>query len=229
MTKIPGSVPRSTPLPEWGLYLITDRRQIGARTLPDAVADALRGGVRAVQLREKDLAVRELLVLARALRDVTARFSAHLLVNSRIDVMRAVDADGVHLPADSLPIRVVRRMIGPRKLLGVSTHSLQEVERAADEGADFVTFGPVYATPSKVPYGSPTGVAALEAVCRRARVPVYALGGVTRQRIREVLAAGAQGAAMVSEIMSSRDIEAAARACRDAVRARSRAVSVDPP
>lgn len=207
--------------PDWLLYLITDRRQLGASSLPDAVADAIRGGVRAVQLREKDLSAQALLELGRTLRALTARADTRLLINGRIDVMLALNADGVHLRSDGLPVRAVRRVIGPDKWLGVSTHSDEEVERAGSDGADFVTFGPVYDSPSKRVYGTAVGLKGLEAVCRRARVPVYALGGVTRDRIPEVLAVGARGVAMISEIMSARDIALSARACLDAARAAS--------
>lgn len=214
--------------PDWLLYLITDRDQVGVRGLPDAVIDAIRGGVRAVQLREKDLPIRSLIDLAHSLRAATAAVGARLLINGRLDVMLAVDADGIHLRSDSLPTRTVRRVIGPDKWMGVSTHSLREVEQAADEGADFVTFGPVYETSSKAQYGAPTGLQGLEAVCRCARVPVYALGGITRARIPEVMDAGAHGVAMIAEIMSSRDISSAARVCLDAVRTAISGRSVDP-
>jgi thiamine-phosphate pyrophosphorylase len=213
--------------PDWPIYVITDRRQVGARGLIPTIEDALRGGVRAIQLREKDLPIPALLALARELREVTARTGASLLINGRIDVMEAVDADGIHLRSDSLPTRAVRRVIGPRKFLGVSTHSMAEAQRAEDEGADFVTFGPVFATASKAEYGPPVGPAALEAVCRQVRIPVYALGGISRAKIRDVMVAGARGAAMISEIMSSRDSLTAAALCVEAVRDAARDHSVD--
>jgi thiamine-phosphate pyrophosphorylase len=213
--------------PDWPIYVITDRRQAGARGLIPTVEDALRGGVRAIQLREKDLPPPALLALARELREVTARAGARLLINGRIDVMEAVSADGIHLRSDGLPVRAVRRVIGTRKFLGVSTHSMTEAQRAEDEGADFVTFGPVFRTASKAAYGPPVGLAALEAVCRQLRTPVYALGGVSRARIREVMDAGARGVAMISEIMSSRDSLASAQSCADAVREAERDHSVD--
>jgi thiamine-phosphate pyrophosphorylase len=191
------------------------------------IEGALRGGIRAIQLREKDLTLPALLALARELRQVTAQAGASLLINGRIDVMEAVNADGIHLRSDSLPTRAVRRVIGPRKFLGVSTHSVAEAQRAEDDGADFVTFGPVYATPTKAVYGPPVGPAALEAVCRQLRIPVYALGGVSRAKIREAMDAGASGVAMISEIMSARDSQAAAKSCVDAVRDSARDHSVD--
>ncbi len=215
-------------IPDWLLYLITDRHQVGARGLPAAVDEAICGGVRAIQLREKDLSIRDLVTLATALKPLTERAGARLFINGRIDVMLAVDADGIHLPTDGLPTRAARRLVGPKKFVGVSTHSIEEVARAADEGADFVTFGPVYETPSKARYGAPTGVRSLEAVCRRFQVPVYAIGGITRARIPDVMAAGAHGVAMIAEIMSSRNISAAARSCLDALQNVTSGRSVDP-
>lgn len=215
-------------IPDWRLYLITDRHQVGARGLPAAVDEAIQGGIRAIQLRDKDAPPRERVALATALKRVTAQAGARLLINGRVDVMLAVDADGVHLPADGLPTRVVRRLVGFRKFIGVSTHAIEEIARAADDGADFVTFGPVYETPSKICYGAPTGVRTLETACRRAGVPVYALGGITRERIPEIMAAGAYGVAMIAEIMSSGDISAAARACLDAMPTMAGGRSVDP-
>ncbi len=213
--------------PDWPIYLITDRLQVGDQGLVPTVDAALRAGIRAIQLREKDLPPPALLALARELRELTTRAEAILLINGRIDVMFAVGADGVHLRSDGLPTRTVRRVIGPRKFLGVSTHSMAEAQRAEDEGADFVTFGPVYETPSKAGYGRPVGLAALNAVCRRLRIPVYALGGISLARIRDALGAGAFGVAMISEIMSCRDNFSAARACVDVVRDAARDRSVD--
>lgn len=215
-------------MPDWRLYLITDRHRVGSCNFHEAVAQALQGGVSALQLREKDLPVRALLPLARDMKNLAAPSGARLLINGRVDVMLAVDADGVHLRSDGLPTRSVRRVVGPTKLIGVSTHALQEVERASDEGADFVTFGPVYETPAKTAYGAPTGLGALEVACRRTRIPVYALGGITRARIPEVLAAGAYGVAMIGEIISARDIVAATRACFDTLSRLTSDRSVDP-
>lgn len=214
--------------PDWLLYLITDRHACGSRSLVDVVAAALRGGVRAVQLREKDLASRELLSLASDLRALTAQSGARLLINRRIDVMQAVGADGVHLPQDGLPPSVVRRLVGPDKLIGVSTHSVKDVQRASEAGANFVTFGPVYDTPSKRAYGPPVGLAALEAVCRRSSLPVFAIGGIDSSRIAPVMAAGAHGVAMISAIISQRDVSAAVLACNGVLQRALSRRAVDP-
>ena len=185
------------------LYLVTDRKQTGGRPLVDVVKAALEGGVRAVQLREKDLMGRDLYLLARDLRDLTARYDALLLINDRVDVALAVEADGVHLGQASFPAAEARRLLGPEKLIGVSTHSPEEI--VAARGADFVVFGPVYFTPSKVAYGEPQGVDRLREAVAQSPYPVFAIGGIIAERVREVRAVGARGIAVISAIISSPD------------------------
>jgi thiamine-phosphate pyrophosphorylase len=201
------------PIVDFNLYLITDRRQLPpGRCLIEAVRAACEGGVRAVQLREKDLTAAELLPLALELRVVTREYGARLFINDRIDVALAVEADGVHLGGHSLPVAVARKILGPRNLIGVSTHSVEEIAAAKSEGADFVTFGPVYPTPSKAAYGPPLGLDRLREACRVSAFPVFALGGITAERVAELLAAGAHGVALISAILTRPEPEAAARA-----------------
>ena len=199
------------PAPGFRLYLVTDRGATAGRPLDGVLAACLDGGLGAVQLREKGLAAGDLVALATGLRELTARHGARLLVNDRADVALAVGADGVHLPGDGLPPRVARRLLGPDRLVGVSTHSALEVEAAAEAGADFVVFGPVYDTPAKRPFGPPRGVAALAAACRGRRVPVLAIGGVTAARVAEVRQAGAAGVAVIRALLAADDPRAATR------------------
>jgi thiamine-phosphate pyrophosphorylase len=166
--------------------------------------------VRAVQLREKDLSARERFDLGRELRRLTSEFQAKLLVNGDASLARAIGADGVHLPQDGLPADVCRKVLEPGMLIGVSTHSVPEAMEAAETSADFVTFGPVYHTPSKAQYGPPVGVESLHTVCGAVRLPVFALGGVRAADIEEVLSAGAAGIGMISAVLSAPDVEAAA-------------------
>ncbi len=193
---------------DFNLYLITDRRQTKL-PLPVAVRQALEGGVRAIQLREKDLPVRELLSLAREIRAVTREFNARLFINDRLDVAVAVDADGVHLGRQSIPPEAVRKVVGTRMRIGVSTHSLEEARAAETGGADFVTFGPVFVTPSRVSYGKPVGPDGLRSVKKQIGIPVFGLGGIKRENIRDVMSAGADGIAMISAIFSAPDISGA--------------------
>jgi thiamine-phosphate pyrophosphorylase len=179
------------------VHLITDRRSV-----PDLCAragEALAGappGTIAVHLREKDLPARELLVLARALVAVCRAREQLLLVNDRLDVALAAGADGVHLPSAGVPPAAARRLLGPAALVGVSCHSAADVLRARDGGASYATFGPVYETPSKRPFGPPVGLAALSEAARLG-LPLVALGGVDAERAPEVVRAGARGVAAI--------------------------------
>ena len=201
------------PLVDFNLYLITDRRQAPpGLTLPGAVRAACEGGVRAVQLREKDLTAAELFPLALELRALTRHYGARLLINDRIDVALAVGADGVHLGGHSLPTAAARKILGPERLIGVSAHSLEDIAAASRDGADFVTFGPVYFTPSKAAYGKPAGLELLGAACDASPLPVFALGGIGPERVGAVLDAGASGVALISAILARPEPAAAARA-----------------
>ena len=191
---------------DFPLYLITDRKQVAnGHTLYTAVEAALQGGVKALQLREKDLSAAELLPLATQLRDLTRSHGALLFINDNIDIALAVEADGVHLGGHSQATEVIRRKVGEKVLIGVSTHSKEEIVIAAKQGADFVTFGPVYATPSKAKYGKPQGLKKLSEACRNSSIPVFALGGITPERATEVQQAGASGIALISAIIASSD------------------------
>lgn len=187
----------------FNLYLITDRKSTGGRPLLAAVEEALQGGVRAVQMREKDLSSRELYELAYELRKLTARYEARLLINDRVDIALAVDADGVQLGNDSLPVHRARKLLGEQKLIGVSCHNQVNAIMAQEKGADFITFGPVYFTPSKAKYGEPVGLDKLLGVTGILRLPVFAIGGIKPANTREVIDAGAAGVALISAILAA--------------------------
>lgn len=201
---------------DFKLYLITDRKQTKL-PLPEAVRLALQGGVPAVQLREKDLPVRELLVLAQELRNITREFGAKLFVNDHVDVAVAVEADGVHLGHQSMPVDAVRKIVGNGMLIGASTHSVQEAKDAEAKGADFVTFGPIFETPSKVQYGKPVGKSTIKEVKYHINVPLFALGGIKSTNVLQVLAAGADGVALISSILTADDITAASKKFMQAI------------
>ena len=187
------------------LYLVTDRQQTAGRALIEVVTAAARGGVGAVQLREKDLSARELYGLGARLQEVLIPLQVPLLINDRIDVALALDAAGVHLAGHSLPTRTARRVLGPDKLLGVSTHSLDAARQAAKEGADFVVFGPVFATPSKLAYGPPQGLPQLTEVVRGVPIPVLGIGGITPANMPQVRKTGAHGVAMIRAVLAAPD------------------------
>ena len=200
----------------FSLYLITDRTA-APRPPVDVVEECLAAGLRAAQLREKDLEARDLLGLADTLREATQRHGARLIVNDRADVALAARADGVQRTHASLPVSALRRITPAGFLVGASVHSEADARDAVAQGADFVVFGPVYDTPSKRRYGPPQGLAALEAVARAVDRPVLAVGGLTPERVSEVLAAGAAGVAVIGAIYAAARPADATKAFLDAL------------
>ena len=200
----------------FSLCLVTDR-SIVTGTLEDAVEACLDAGLKAVQLREKDLPVRDLLPVARNLRESTRRHGARLAVNDRADVALAVGADGVQRTGASLPVAALRSISPPGFLIGASVHAAAEARAAELEGADFVFFGPVYDTPSKRPYGPPQGIAAIERVASVVRLPVFAIGGVTPARVAELRRAGAAGVAVIGAVLGAERPGDAVKAFLDAL------------
>jgi len=178
--------------------------------LTEVLEAAFRGGVRAVQVREKDLSGRELYELCDRVRGLAKTYGAKVLVNDRIDIALALDLDGVHLGVAGFPVAEARELLGPARMIGASTHSLAEAKAAEQAGADFITFGPVYATPSKARYGPPVGLKALQAAVSAAAVPVFALGGMGRANLHEARSAGAFGVAMISAVLAAEDPRQAA-------------------
>ena len=199
---------------DFNLYLITDRLNLpDGQDLFAQVEAALRGGIRAVQLREKDLCADELLPFAQKMRVLTRKYDAKLLINREIDVALEVGADGVHLGGDAMAVQEARKRLGAEGLVGVSTHALNEVRQAYQGGADFVTFGPVYATPSKEKYGEPVGLDRFGEVIEAfgSRLPIFALGGVNRERTFELIEKGCRNVACIGAILFAEDAESEAR------------------
>lgn len=197
---------------DFSLYLISDRQALPqGQQLLTSVEQALQGGVDAVQLRDKDLPAGARLVLARQLRTLTRRYRAQLLINGSIDIALAAEADGVHLGAASQPVADARRQLGPKRLIGYSAHSPEELALAAEQGVDFATFSPIFFTPSKAAYGSPQGLERLRAACSASPIPVFALGGIDSNRIGACQQAGAQGIAVISAILANKEPRLAAQ------------------
>jgi thiamine-phosphate pyrophosphorylase len=195
---------------DFDLYLVTDRNQTGGRDLLWVLEQALDGGVKAVQLREKDLSGRDLFWLAEKTCKLCQAYHAALFINDRVDVALAVDAAGVQLSQTSLPVVTTRALLGPQKIIGVSTHSLQEAREAEQNGADFVLFGPVYFTASKASYGAPQGLPALKTIVDNVSLPVYAIGGIKPENIESTKNIGIRGVALISAIVSAESPKEAA-------------------
>ena len=197
------------------LYLVTDRHRCGGRRLEDVVEAAVEGGVRAVQLREKNLSNAEESRLSLHLREVT-RGRALLFINNRIDLAVTVQAEGVHLPEVSRTVASVRQGGPVEMLVGKSVHSVEGGIAATSEGADLLIAGTVFPTSSH-PDREPQGVVLLEQLNHRVQVPCLAIGGVTVENVKDVIDAGASGIAVVTAITESNDPGCAARRLRESM------------
>lgn len=199
------------PQPNFDLYLVTDRKLTHGRDLLWVLERALDGGVRAVQLREKDLSGKELFSLAERVSHLCHRYQAQLFINDRVDVALAVNAAGVQLSESSMPVPAARTLLGTQRIIGVSTHSLEGACKAEREGADFIVFGPVFFTPSKAAYGAPQGLNALRKIVAKISLDVYAIGGIKLENLPETQKAGSRGVALISAIMSADEPNQAAQ------------------
>lgn len=206
------------PRVDFSLYLVTDRHKTGGRPLVPLLREALGAGLRAIQLRERDLGTRPLLALAEDSLRAARAAGAKVLINDRVDLVMALGADGVHLRSSSLPVRAARRLLGPDGLIGVSVHAADEVSDVEAEGADFAVLGPIYETPSKLAYGKPIGVQPIEEAVRRSGLPVFVIGGITPERVGDVRRAGASGVAVIASILGAESVSSATRAFLDALR-----------
>ncbi|TLD43058.1 MAG: Thiamin-phosphate pyrophosphorylase [Candidatus Jettenia ecosi] len=190
--------------------LITDRN-LCKQSFFTTIKLALKGGIKTIQLREKRLTTYELYSLASELRTITSDFKANLIINDRVDIALAVEADGVHLGWQSLPYNIVRKLFGFEKLIGVSTHTIQEALQAQENKADYITFGPVFTTPSKAGLLNPVGPDEIQKLKNKVHIPVVALGGIHEGNVEAVLDKGADGIAVISSIMYADNPENAAR------------------
>jgi len=197
------------------LCYVTDRRSLAGpaeatELLLEKIEQAARAGVDWIQLREKDLSGNQLAELAQgALQRATS--SSAILINDRLDVALAVNAGGVQLRERSLPVKEAKKLVNERGakghfLVGASVHSQDAAVQAEADGADYVIFGPVYATPSKAEFGQPQGLVRLQAVCERVKIPVLAIGGITLENARECFAAGASGIAAIRLFQDAADL-----------------------
>ena len=203
---------------DFDLCVITRRVAQLERGHLEVARAALEGNARIVQLREKSLSDREFWQLASELRALTRRHGALLLVNDRVDIALAVEAEGVHLGQDDLPIEAARRLLGPAAIIGASVANAAEARAAEVAGATYVSVGSVFATSSKSDAGEAIGVGPIREVRRATSVPVLAVGGITRGNVAEVIRAGAHGAAVISAVAEAADMVEATSELRRLVR-----------
>ena len=196
---------KTTNLDFLRVYLITDRSLLPGGDFLHAIESALAGGVRSIQLREKGLSQEQLLPLAKDMIRLTQNYGAKLFINSHADLADAIGADGVQLTEASPPVKDIRKKF-PKLLIGVSTHSLESARSKQNDGADFITFSPIFDTPSKQLYGPPQGLDRLKKVASSIDIPVIALGGIKLNNALSVLRRGAFGIALISGIWKSSSI-----------------------
>jgi thiamine-phosphate pyrophosphorylase len=198
-------------LAEGCLYLVTDRRLAGARPLEAIVAAAVRGGASAVQLREKECGTREFVELARRLKALLGPLGVPLLINDRVDVALAAGADGVHLGQSDLEPAAARGLLGDDAIIGLSVETMEQAEEAAALAVDYLGVSPIYPTPTKTDVATSWGLEGLAKLRRASRHQLIAIGGIHAANAADVMAAGADGLAVVSALVAASNPEAAAR------------------
>ena len=210
---------------DWSLYAIVDRAWAKGRSLAEMAEAAITGGAGVVQLRDKTAGSRELFEEARKLQEVTYHFRVPLIINDRLDVALAVQADGVHLGQEDLPLATARRVVGDRMLIGLSASTLEEGKSATQVGADYLGVGAIFSTPTK-PDAKVGGLELLRSLRPLTSVPIIAIGGINLENVEEVIEAGADGVAVISALLAEADIRATAEKFLQKIRmAKSRSVA----
>lgn len=202
---------------DFELYVVTDRRIAHDRPLDWVVREAIRGGAGCIQLREKQADIRTFLDLARELRKVTREEGATFIINDSIEVALEVEADGVHLGQEDLPLEVARRLSGGRLLIGISTHNPAQALEAQAGGAGYINIGPIYQTATKGVPVNPVGPVLIREMVPQLTVPFTTMGGIHLDNVEEVILAGADRIAVVSEVVGAEDVQAAARTMLGAI------------
>ncbi len=199
------------------LYLITDRHLARGRSTVDVVRAALAGGVNVVQLRDKEVDTALMVEDGLRVHDLTARANVPLIINDRIDVALALEAEGAHVGQTDLPATMARRVWPTPGILGVSTSTVTMAQRACQQGADYIGFGPLYATTTKQTAASPRGLDMLPEVLQAVPIPVVVLGGISPANMAQVVAAGADHVAVCSAIVAAEDVQRAAASLRESL------------
>ena len=199
------------------LYLVTDRELSAGRTLEEVVSKAAEGGVTMVQLREKEATTREFVELAKRVKAALAPYNIPLIINDRIDVALAADADGVHIGQSDMPYGEARRLLGHNKIIGLSVENMDDLHQANSLDVDYIGISPVFATTTKTNTATPFGIDGLKCAVRQSLHPVVAIGGMNSTTAAEVMATGCDGIAVVSAICSADDIKGATTELRQIV------------
>ena len=193
------------------LYLVTNRYQDSVESFLEKVETACRSGVTIVQLREKNLTTNKYYQLAKQVKEITDAYQVPLIIDDRLDVCLAVDAAGLHIGDDELPVSVARQVLGPEKILGVTAKTVKRALEAEEGGADYLGTGAIFPTTTKE--NAPiTLISTLKTICQRVVIPVVAIGGLTSENIDQLIGTGIAGVAVVRDLMQAEDIEAKTQA-----------------
>ena len=193
------------------LYLVTDRGLAGERDIVDIVRESVEGGATMVQLREKTLDTGAFVALALRLKEVLKPYGVPLVINDRVDVALACDADGVHIGQSDMPYEMARKLMGPDKIIGLSVENFDQIEQANSLDVEYVGISPVFATPTKTDTAAPFGLDGLRRAVRLSKHPTVAIGGMNSSTAAEVMAAGTDGIAVVSAIVCAESPREASR------------------
>jgi thiamine-phosphate pyrophosphorylase len=188
-----------------GLYLVTDRKMCGDRELEDVVRQALKGGVAYVQLREKDVSTRVFVEEAWKIKALTAQFRVPLIINDRLDVVLAVEADGIHIGQEDMPYEIARKLMGPRSIIGLSVENWDDVVKAQELDVNYLGVSPVFETPTKTDTGGNWGLDGLARIKAYSNHPLVAIGGLNASNAKDAVKAGADCIAVVSAICAAPD------------------------
>lgn len=206
---------------DFKLYAITGEEFHRGRDLITVMEEAIQGGADIIQLRDKKSSKLEVLQKARALRELTKKYDVTFIVNDHIDVALSVDADGIHLGQDDLPLVEARKIVGPNKIIGISTHAIEEAREAERNGADYIGVGPIFATNSKEDVTDPVSTNYIKQVVQEITIPFVAIGGIKLHNVDEVLQAGATRICAISEIVGASDVRAVCESFIEKIKQRS--------
>ena len=193
------------------LYMVTDRDLSLGRPIEKVVEEAVKGGVTMVQLREKDCSSREFYDLAMRLKEKLLPYHIPLIINDRLDIALACDAEGLHIGQNDIPYDIARKLLGQDKIIGLSVESLQDAIDANDMDVDYIGISPVFGTPTKTDTKTPLGIEGVEAIMKISKHPSVGIGGLNIANAKDVINAGANGVAVVSAIMSAQNPQLAAK------------------
>ena len=191
---------------DFGLYFITDSK-LTKKTVIDDVKAAIKGGVRVIQYREKNASARQMVEEAKEIKKICKKNGVIFIVNDRVEVALAVDADGVHISEEDMPYKYARKLLGKNKIIGLSAHSVKQALQNQKHGADYTSIGPIYFTTTKKPAKAPIGLEPIKQLKNKLNIPFVAIGGIKETSIKDVLQAGAKNIAIISGIVAKDNVE----------------------